>query len=351
MRSLPSFLLALSIPCVAAFAAAQYAAVPAQAAAAVPLVVEPAEVNFGRVAPGSKHPARFVLRNVGSAPITIASAKPSCKCTDVTDIAGKTIAPGATLELEAALQVPRSPGEKDAKVMIAAQGFQGLVLARMVAEVTQPVRAVPAHVDALKGNASGTIRLEATDGVPFRILSAGGRAPAIAGFDAAADLPRAAYELRWDMAALGAPLPQWWVVTTDRADCPQIPLRVRHETTGSRFDPGMHSRFWFAPESIVLAGVAKAGQPVRLTTTIEHLNPQAQGRVTAPAWGDITGIDVPGGEGTARVVTGKKRGTDFVDLVFDFTPSPGRSGPLYVPVRISTVTGSGDVFVAVTVAP
>ena len=46
--------------------------------------------------------------------------------------------------------VPKSPGEKDAKVMITVAGKQGLVLAKMVADVTQPVRSAPAHVDALK---------------------------------------------------------------------------------------------------------------------------------------------------------------------------------------------------------
>lgn len=334
-----------------AASAGQGAPAAGQPAAASPLVVEPPSVDFGRVAPGTKHPAKFTLRNAGPAPLTIASAKPSCKCTDVTDIAGKVIPPGGTLELEAALQVPKSPGEKDAKVMIAVEGRPGMVLARMVAEVTQPVRSTPAYVDALKGTAAGTIRLESVDGAPFRVLSAGGRPPVLAGFDPAKDAPRASYDLRWDVPGLGSPLPQWLVITTDRPDCPQIPLRIRHETTGSRFDPGMHARFWFAPESIVLAGTARAGQPVRLSTAIEHLNPQAQGRVTAPAWGDVTQVSVPGGEGTATLVSAAKRGTDFVDVSFDFVPAAGRTGPLYVPVRITTPTGSGDVFVAVTVSP
>jgi hypothetical protein len=332
-------------------APAAAAQAPARPAAPSALVVEPPEVNFGRVAPGTKHPARFVLRNAGAAPLTIASAKPSCKCTDVSPIEGKTIPPGGTLELTAALQVPKSPGEKDAKVMIAVVGSPGLVLAKMVADVTQPVRAEPAYVDALKGVSAGTVRLSSVDGKPFRVLSAGGKAPELVGFDPAKDAPRAAYELRWSVSAMGAPLPQWWVVDTDRADCAQIPLRIRHETTGARFDPEQGKRFWFPPESVVLAGVAKPGVAVRLSTTIEHLNPAAQGRVTAPDWGKVTALSVPGGEGTAAMVSATPRGTDFVDIEFDFTPAAGRAGALYVPVRVTTPTGSGNVFVAVTVAP
>ena len=324
----------------------------APAAARVPLLVDPPIVNFGTVAPGTKHPARFVLRNAGAVPLTIERAAPSCKCTDISDIVGKVIEPGGSLELTAALQVPKSPGEKDAKVMISVAGQPGMVLAQMVAEVTQPVRCAPAYVDALKGVQEGTVAFSSVDGKPFRITSAGGRPPIFVGFDPAKDAPRAQYQLRWRLADIGpsAP-PQWWVVDTDRADCPQVPLRIRHETTGVRFDPNSHVRFWFPPESIVLAGVVKAGTPAALSTTIEHVNPAAQGRVTAPAWGDVSSVSVAAGQGAAQLVSAAKRGTDFVDLSFTFTPAAGPAGPRYVPVEIATPTGKGMVFVAVTVVP
>lgn len=316
------------------------------------LAVDPPLINFGTVAPGTKHPARFTLRNTGNEPLTIVKAQPSCKCTDISDIAGKTIPPGGSLELTAALQVPKSPGEKDAKVMITVQGQAGMVLAQMVADVTMPVRTAPAYVDALKGKSEGTVSLASVDGKPFRVLSAGGRAPVLVGFDAAKDPPRAEYVLKWTLADLGpGQIPQWWIVDTDRADCPQIPLRIRHETTGIRFDPGANQRFWFVPESVVLAGVAKPGQPIALTTTIEHLNPAAQGAVTNPQWSEVKGISVPGGEGTATLGAVVKRGTDFADIAFEYRPAAGAKGPMYVPVRLETGTGTGLVFVAVTVTP
>ena len=121
----------------------------------------------------TKHPARFVLRNVGPVPLTIARAQPSCKCTDISPIVGKTIPPGGTLELAAALQVPKSPGDKDAKVMISVEGMDGLVLAKMVADVTQPVRSEPAYVDALRGATEVTV---ATDWMYRHVFFArGGR--------------------------------------------------------------------------------------------------------------------------------------------------------------------------------
>jgi hypothetical protein len=324
---------------------------PAAAPASV-LAVEPPLIDFGRVSPGSRHPARFLLRNLSGGPVTVARATPSCKCTDLSDVVGKTIAPGAAIELTATLAVPGSPGQKDAEVLIALQGVPGVARARMQADVTMPVRVEPAYVDALKGAQEGEIRVASVDGAPFRITAAGGKAPSFVGFDPAADALRAEYRIRWRTQDLGAPaIPQWWVIDTDRADCPQVPLRIRHETTGSRFDPGRTARFWFVPESIVLAGRVQPGTPVELRTTIEHLNPAAQGRVTNPAWSQVRGISVPGGEGTAELVSATPRGESFVDLVFRFTAAPGRQGPMYVPVMIETATGQGPVFVAATVGP
>jgi hypothetical protein len=248
--------------------------------------------------------------------------------------------------------VPGSPGQKDAEVLIALQGVPGVARARMQADVTMPVRVEPAYVDALKGAQEGEIRVASVDGAPFRITAAGGKAPSFVGFDPAADALRAEYRIRWRTQDLGAPaIPQWWVIDTDRADCPQVPLRIRHETTGSRFDPGRTARFWFVPESIVLAGRVRPGTPIELRTTIEHLNPAAQGRVTNPAWSQVRGMSVPGGEGTAELVSATPRGESFVDLVFRFTAAPGRQGPMYVPVMIETATGQGPVFVAATVGP
>ena len=340
---------------VLAQAPAPPAAVPPAAGAAAQasaVVVEPPLIDFGRVAPGSRHPARFLLRNVSGAPVTVARAMPSCKCTDVSDIVGRTIAPGATIALTATLAVPGSPGQKDAEVLIALQGIPGVARARMQADVTMPVRVEPAYVDALKGAQEGEVRVASVDGAPFRVTAAGGKAPAFVGFDPAVDAPRAEYRLRWRTQELGSPaLPQWWVIDTDRADCPQVPLRIRHETTGARFDPGRTARFWFVPESIALAGRVRPGTPVELRTTIEHLNPAAQGRVTNPAWSQVRGVSVPGGEGMAELVSATPRGEAFVDLVFRFTAAPGRQGPMYVPVMIDTATGQGAVFVAATVVP
>ena len=327
-------------------------AAPQQQQIPSPVAVDPPQVDFGNVAPGVKLPATFKIRNITNAPLTVASAKPSCKCTDVSPIEGKVLQPGETVELSAALQVPKTPGVKDAKVMMTFKERPGMVVASMVANVTLPINATPSYVDALKGVNKGTVVISSADGKPFRILTAGGTTPVYVGFDPTKDAPAAKYTLQWSVADYApGTMPQWWVVETDRADCPLVPLRIRHESTGSRFDMERMARFWFPPESVVVAGRVKAGQAVELTATLEHLNPAGQGKVVNPKWSEVKSIKVPGGEGTAELVSATPRPGDFVDVVFRFTPRKDLKGVAYVPVMIETGSGSGPVFVSITVEP
>ncbi|MFZ9881519.1 MAG: DUF1573 domain-containing protein, partial [Phycisphaerales bacterium] len=92
--------------------AAPQAARPAapQQAQPSPIVIQPPAVDLGAVQPGSVNPGKFLIVNRGSAPVRVLDAVPNCKCTAISDIKGKTIAPGATLELSASLSAPRAPG-------------------------------------------------------------------------------------------------------------------------------------------------------------------------------------------------------------------------------------------------
>ncbi|NBX24874.1 MAG: DUF1573 domain-containing protein [Planctomycetes bacterium] len=78
------------------------ACVPPDAPAGV--VIEPSVVDFGRLASGEARTGRFVVRNTGSAPVKVNSAFPSCKCTAVTDLAGREIPPGGSVELSATME-------------------------------------------------------------------------------------------------------------------------------------------------------------------------------------------------------------------------------------------------------
>ena len=340
----PAALLALLV--VAAPALAQNPPAPAprpaqrppQPPAASTVKVAPETVDLGIVGPGSTNPAKFVLVNQGAAAVTVRGATPSCKCTAISDVVGKTIPPGGTLEFSAALSAPRVPGTKDAKVFLAFDGAAPAV-ATIKGEVRLPVLAEPPYVDALKDAVTGTVRLRSLDGKPFRVLRSGGRTgPA----DAAA-----AFELPWSLAGRACEeMPLWWFVFTDREDCAVIPLRVRDECTGSKHDMPRYQRFWIVKESLVLpdAGTVGVAGPVRIE--LEHYNPPKRGAVERRDWSEVRAVRVlPAADGTvlaeAKVVSTVPAPGDEAILTIELTPKV--AGPIEGEIEITTATGAGRV--------
>lgn len=317
---------------------------PAQAA---PVVIEPASIDFGKVPPGSKHPAKFSIRNVSAMPLTIKSVVPSCKCTDVNVLAGSVIVAGAAVELLATLDVPGTPGEKEAKVFITFEGYPAPVMAMLKADASLAVRSTPAYIDALKKVTSGTLSVAAADGKPFRIVTAGGVAPVFVDFDTAKDEPRSSYTLRWTAStATCEEMPLWWVVETDRVDCPLVPLRVRHECTGSRADPTKATRYWFIPEPLGVAGRVAVGQSVVLPITIEHYNAAGRGAVVRPEWSQVLAVRSLSPQLVASLEGVRPGNKEDVAVLVRVAPAEGVSGIVYGLIEIETTTGRGSVAVS-----
>jgi hypothetical protein len=316
-----------------------------------PVAVDPPQINFGKVKPGSKLPGKFVLRNSAPSAVTVKAVTPSCKCTDVSLAPGTVIAAGGSVEVTATLAVPTTPGEKDAKVFITFEGFGAPTMAMLKADATLPIRATPAFVDALKGVTSGKVQVSSEDQQPYRILSAGGVPPKFVDFDPASDAPRSTYTLRWDFPNVPCEkMPLWWVVETDRADCPLIPLRLRHECTGVRADPGKEARFWFIPEPLLLANRVEIGSSVVVPVVIEHYNPKGKGAIVRPEWSQVKSVRSLSPDLVATL-EGTKAGTkDDVELQVRVAPAPAARGAIYAPIEITTATGSAVVAVSMQVA-
>jgi hypothetical protein len=330
-------------------AAAQVPAAAPAAATASPVVLEPAEHDLGKIAPGSSQVRTFKLRNTGGAPVKIVNAFPSCKCTTLTDLAGKEIPAGGEVELQASLDAPRTPGVKDAKVFVNLQGGARPLVARLHGDVTLPVQPSPPFVDALKGNRTGTIEFASTDGKPFRVLAVDGAAPQFADFDPAKDAPRSHYLVRWDLAMVpDGKFRQWMVVETDRADCTLIPIRIRNEATGARFDPDVDRRGSFLPESIVVAGRMKPGEAKDLEIELESSAPK--GKQQTPYWDRVLKVQCAAAEAHAQLL-GSRRVGDRAMVQFRLTLSTKAQGYAYLPVTIETGTGVARCFVAVAASP
>jgi hypothetical protein len=307
----------------------------------VPVNVVPPVVELGAVEPGSTNPAKFTLINTGKTPVRVLDATPNCKCTAISDIKGKVIEPGATLELSASLAAPRIPGPKEAVVFITFEGG-GMLQAKIAGDVRFPILCTPPYVDALKEVTSGTVKVRSLDGKPFSVTRSGGKDPVFVGFTPGTDAPRAEYELRWDLSGRAcAEMPLWWFVWTDRAECPVLPLRVRDECTGSKADMPRFQRFWIVKESLVVAGSGHNGQPTEAEIELEHYNPPKKGAIERPDWCNVKAVRslIPGLD--VKYVSKRDVGKDAAMVKIAVTASHG--GAFEGEIEIETATGTGRV--------
>ncbi len=325
---------------------------PQAANQAPPVTFTPKKANLGKVGPGSTTPAKFVLTNVGTQPLTVTQAIPSCKCTAISPIVGQTIQPGGTLEVSASLKAPPTPGERDAKVFVSFEGYKAPVILELVGDVVMEVVCDPPYVDALKNVTAGTIKVRSQDGKPFKILSAGGAAPAYKGFDPAKDQPKAEYEISWSVAGLQT-LPIWWVVETDRSNASLLPLRVRNENTGSRWDMARYDRQWNFKDGIVFPGLMKVGAPTEFSMELEYYNPPARPpqpvREKKPNWAALKSVTVSDPSVKAEIVEVKKIADDHIEVKVRFTGSAAKT--IYADCIIVTETGSATMPFVAKVAP
>ena len=327
----------------------------ANAAQPAPVTVEPALQDFGLVDPGVALPGVFKVTNAGSAPLQIVAMLPSCKCTTTDDYIGRTIAPGETLEMKATMNAPTTPGVKEAKVNVVFQGFSKPTLLHLKCDVRLSIRAVEELVDALKGVTSGTLTIESRDGQPFSIISSNGEKPSFVGFDPAKDAPRNSYKINWSVEGWPCEgMRLWWIIETDRKDCPILPCRIRHECSGVKADPTYKQRKWMFKEPLVVAGKVKAGKPTIVKAEVENSEPKAGPQRPATfstAYKEITAVQSISPGATSKLASLQPRGVDEAILNIEFTPKEGTSGLVYHMVRVTGPTGSGDIAIVAVVEP
>lgn len=197
-----------------------------------PIVAEPAKKDLGIVRPEEVVTAVFTLINPLDRDVTIIKSATSCQCTGV-EVEGKVIPAKGRLEMPASMRMSKAPIKKSASVTLVidlGDGKKQPLRVELFAEVAYAVRAVPGFIDALAPERmAGTFELVATDNKPFTVLLADGKPPVFADYDPAQG-PQTRYKLRYDFNGATV-IPKYFVVETDRDDCPVIDLRVRHDTT------------------------------------------------------------------------------------------------------------------------
>lgn len=305
---------------------------PARAPAAAATVrAEPAVIDFGFVKPEETVTAKVMLINPLDQPITIARAVPSCQCTGI-DIEGKTIPAKGTLEMPISMKMSKAPVRKGASVTLVLQPVNQVLKVEMSAEVTLPIRATPNFVDAQKGALKGEFTIAATDGKPFRVLTANGTTPIFRDFDPTKDSPKSSYRIGYDFSAPGFVVPKYFVVETDRTDCPLVDLRVRHETT-------------------------KISPPVKVAEFRSSIGRVAPGEAgtfdlefEAVGSARVASVRSLWDGATVRLVEQRPDGQNLL-LVCEVQPKAGHVGPMLFPVEIAIANQTYRHLVMGTVRP
>ena len=314
--------------------------------------IVPEVIDFGAVGPGSINRGVFKMTNRGQQPVRVLRITPSCVCTTLSDLAGKVIAAGETVSLEASLDAPKQAGEKEAKVFVQLEGMQNPAIVKLKGMVTLPVQPVPAFASALEGVESGTIRLSSIDGKPFQVVASNGGTPSFVGFDPAKDDPLGTYSLRWSVTGMSPQtIPKWWVFTTDRADCPLVACRVRHPETGSRRDPTRFERRWIMLDDFAELGAVSIGSTVDVPIQLDHYNPRGRGVIDRPNWSQALGVRSLDPRIEATLLSSAVTSPEQVDAVIRIRFKGPAEALLYAPIRVSTSTGVGVLEVAARVDP
>ncbi|MGA0172199.1 MAG: DUF1573 domain-containing protein [Phycisphaerales bacterium] len=300
-----------------------------------PIRLEPSVLDFGFVAPSSASTGVVKLVNPTETPLKILAVQPSCKCTTISDLEGKTIPAGGSLDLEATLDAAAAPGPKKAQIRVLVDGYTQVVVVELKAEVALAVRVTPPYINAVEGkNQSGRLVVQSTDGKPFRICSTHGMPPRFIGFDPARDEPRAQYLVEYDVADLGERIPRYWVVETDRADAPLVDVLLRHERSFPNFNLRMK-------DYRISAGVVPAGGSGEFKIRLENRTDPVTTAISRSPAGKVEFVS-------------ESVGDEETEVTLRITPAAGTEGFLYLPFTIFTRAGQGqdlDVFATVTSVP
>jgi hypothetical protein len=190
------------------------------------VAVEPSGLEFGELVPGTPSSRTVTVRNVTDREVRLSAALPSCGCTTV-DWPRGPIPAGGTAEATVTMTAGDSQGERLVKsVAFLVQGASPTVITvqgTVGTFVTCEPRMLEAPPEREASPAAGVVRLEAGDGVPFRVVRV---QPAIAATlpgDAAAVQSVPIDWLRW--RALDRP--DYVEITTDHPKAPTFTVTLR----------------------------------------------------------------------------------------------------------------------------
>ena len=300
---------------------------------APPMVAEPASLDFGFLAPNTPGEGTVVLRNTGDKSLTINLVQPSCKCTTTTDLVGKQIPPGGTVELQVKLEGAPSMGIRRSSVKVMVDGYGRALEVAVKGEVSLAVRIVPPYINTVEQmNLTGRIIVESIDKKPFRILSSCGGPISIQGLDGATDVPRSSYVVGYDLTSLASDLPSYIFFETDAPGAGVVDVRVRQEKAPKKpLIPVFDVR---CNVGLIPAKTSKEA----VFTLID--------RATV-----VESVSTPSKDATVSLVRMEPAKGGGLNAILNVTPREGFSGILLLPVIFKTATQTAEFQVIASVRP
>lgn len=240
---------------------------------------EPGVMDFGVLSPGAMVRGTARLWNIGSEELQVAQSITSCGCTASEDLAGRMIRSGGYIDFATTMTMKSGLGPKKEKITVffdpdREPHNRRAAILYFTAEVSLPIRLTPPSIPASNRvndqwvqTREGEVTVTAMDNRPFTILRAHGMPPDFVGFDPAIDAPRAEYTIRWSLDRFEGVIPWFWVIETDRPDCPIIDARIQHSST---LPPRPSGRPWVPKDQRLLVGIVRTGEPFEVSTQIEY---------------------------------------------------------------------------------
>lgn len=275
----------------------------------------------------------MLIRNTSPIPLTINAVVPSCKCTTLSDLVGKEIPPGSTVELKVKLDGAPAMGVRRSSVKISVNGYGRALEVAVKAEVTMPVRIVPPYINTVdQKNLTGRVIVESIDRAPFKILSTLGAPVSIQGFDAAVDAPRNSYIVAYDLESLSADLPPFIYFETDAPGAAVVDARVRHLN---------------APKKPLISTIDTRCNLGSISANVpaEALFTVVNGSVV------IQGVTTTSKDATVALARTEPTNDRGINVFVTVTPRSGFSGILLLPIVLTTATHPASLEVVASVKP
>ena len=306
---------------------------PRAIAEVLPLVSEPANMDFGFLPPNTAGEGIVLLRNTSDKPLTINLVQPSCKCTTISDLVGKQIPPGGSVELQIKLDGAPAMGVRQSSVKVMVDGYGRALDVAVKGEVSLPVRIVPPYINTIEQkNMTGRLIIESTNKKPFRILSSQGGPISIQGFDGAKDEPRSSYVVRYDLKGFSDDLPSYIYFETDADGAGVVDVRVRQMYKSKRLKiqvSDIRSNVGLIPSGTSKEALFTFTEPQIVIESVSTTSPDA----------------------TVSLARTEPTKVGDTNAFITVTPRDGFAGILLLPVTFKTATQSEDFQIIANVRP